>query len=288
MKKLSRILLFAAVLLITPTLYLPHIVLGQEGSDAPKPEIQLVVDHTLLNSGDSSEAILILRNTTPYTLTDIEAQFQGTTFTVIDSTDLPTILSPYTSAQANYTLQSQTVGSHNVVFVVQYSWDNLEQGTTHQWLESVSVEEIQVVNHWGAFNWLDYLIPLFIGSFLSLFGFSANEVFKQRREAHQREEQARGITLAILQAIRKGVEAKEQVSFSLWEEAIVKGNLYPALHQLGRTIGKPDLSKRLAELSIFIVNYNEREAKGNLTEEIATELRDELTELIVLVENRSG
>jgi hypothetical protein len=215
----------------------------------------------------------------------VSARLQGTTFTIISSTDLPQTLSPHTSTQAEYTLQSLVAGSQNVVFKVQYSWDDPQTGTTHHWGEVASVDGIEVTVPF-TFNWPDYLIPLLIGFAIGQFGAWFSDWRKQRQERRQQEEQARGITLAMLQAARKGVQAQEKVSFSLWEEAIVKGNLYPALHHLGRTIGKPELSKRLAELSITLADYNERQAKENLTDSFTTNLIDELTTLITTIENR--
>ncbi len=260
------------------------VVYAQEENSSPSPQIQLAVDRTSLNTGESVQAVLVLRNTTPYTLSNITAQLQGTSFNVVNSIDLPDTLSPYTSAQAVYTLQSQNAGSQNLIFAVQYSWDNPDTGTTSQWVETVSVEKIEVISPF-AFRWPDYLIPLVIGAFLGQFIAWFTDRQKERRENRQREEQARGITLAMLQGARKGVEAQGQVSFNLWEEAIVKGNLYPALHQLGRKLGKPELSKRLAELSITLADYNERRTKENLTGSFLTYLIDDLTVLIAILEN---
>jgi hypothetical protein len=283
MKMRSKSLcLFTILLLIFLTF--SDVVLAQE-DNTPPAKIQLAFDQTTLKKGQSGRTILVLRNTTPYTLADVSARLQETTFTIISSTDLSQTLSPHTSTQAEYTLQSLVAGSQNVVFKVQYSWDDPQTGTTHHWGEVVSVDGIEVTAPF-TFNWPDYLIPLLIGFAIGQFGAWYSDWRKQRQERRQQEEQARGITLAMLQAARKGVQAQEKVSFSLWEEAIVKGNLYPALHQLGRTIGQPELSKRLAELSITLADYNERQAKNNLTEKFTADLLDELTALITIIENR--
>ena len=83
--------------------------LAQEGPETPV-EIQVAVERTTLEVGELNQAILTLRNTTPYTLTNVSAQVQGTTFTVMDSIELPDILAPHSSRQASYTLTSQTAG----------------------------------------------------------------------------------------------------------------------------------------------------------------------------------
>jgi hypothetical protein len=263
---------------------LPVSTLAHEENNAPPAQIQLTVDRTTLDVGDLSQAILVLRNTSPYTLTGVAAQFHGTAFKALNSTNLPDTLPPYSSTQAEYTLQSQVTGSHNIIFAVQYSWDDAETGIAHQWSETAMVEKIEVISPF-AFKWPDYLIPLVIGALFTQLIAWFTDRQKQRQENRQREEQARGVTLAILQSVHKGVEAQGQVSFNLWEEAIVKGNLYPALHQLGRRIGKPELSKRLAELSITLADYNERQSQENLTGNITTNLMDELTALIALLES---
>lgn len=82
----------------------------------------MAVDRTTLELGEPNQAILTLRNTTPYTLTNVSAELQGTTFSLTDSIELPASLAPQSSAQASYTLQSQTVGLQNAIFAVQYSW----------------------------------------------------------------------------------------------------------------------------------------------------------------------
>ena len=279
----SKLLCLFTILLFI-FLTFSYVVLAQEDNTSPT-EIQLALDQTTLKKGQSAQAILVLRNTTPYTLTDVSAHLQGTIFAIISSTDLPNTFPPYASTQAEYILQSLVAGSQNVVFKVEYSWDDSQTGTTHHWSEVVSVDGIEVTAPF-TFNWPDYLIPLLIGFAIGQFGAWYSDWRKQRQEKRQQEEQARGMTLAILQAARKGVQAQEKVSFSLWEEAIVKGNLYPALHQLGRTIGKPELSKRLAELSVTLADYNERQAKNNLTEKFTADLFDELTALITIIENR--
>ncbi|NJN96548.1 MAG: hypothetical protein HC875_21800 [Anaerolineales bacterium] len=264
MKTYFWLVLLFLILLLPLRLFSAVPTFAQEESKAPPAQIQLTVDRTTLNVGDSSQAILILRNTSPYTLTGIAAQFQGTAFKTLNLTNLPDTLSPYSSTQAEYTLQSQVAGSHNVTFAVQYSWDDPNIGLVHQWIETVSAtkfEVAKVIPWWFNFDWPAYLIPLIIGLVVGWVGAWFAEWRKQRQEEKQQEEQVAGITLAMLQAIRKGIEQKEAVRFNLWEEAVVKGNLYPALHRLGRRIGKPELSKRLAELSITLIDYNDRQGK---------------------------
>jgi hypothetical protein len=276
---------FARVLAATVLLILlPYVVLAQE-DDRLNINTQLLFDQTSLAVGETGIAILTLRNATPYTLTNITAQLQGTTFDLIQATPLPDTVSPFSAVQAESTLQSQTAGSQNLIFTVQYSWYNPDSGITHQGLETVSVEKIEV-RPWLSFDWPDYLIPLIIGLITGQLITLWNDRRKQRQESQQQEEQARGITLAVLQAARKGLQEQKPVSFALWEEAVVKGNLYPALHQLGRTIGKPELSKRLAELSITLAEYNQRLENHSLPDGFTTKLVDELDNLVQIIESK--
>jgi hypothetical protein len=286
MKTYSWLVLLFLILFLLLRLWSPVSTFAQEESNAPPAQIQLAIDRTTLNVGDSTQGILVLRNTSSYTLTNVTAQFWGTGFTVANPTPLLDSLPPHSSAQAEYFLQSQIAGSHNLIFAVQYSWDDAETGIAHQWDETATVEKIEVTSPF-AFKWPDYLIPLVIGALFAQLIAWFTDRQKQRQESRQREEQARGVTLAMLQGVRKGVETQGQVSFNLWDEAIVKGNLYPALHQLGRKIGKPELSKRLAELSITLADYNERQSQGNLTDSLRANLMDELTALITLLEGVS-
>ena len=273
-------------LIVVWCLLLPsYFVFAQQEKAPPPLEAQLTLERTTLTTGEAAQATLILRNTSIYTLTNLTVRFQGTTFQANSLASVPDTLSPYASTTIDYTLKSQMTGSHNTAFVVQYSWNDPEIGFARQWSEIVAVDGVEVTS-WFDFDWPDYLIPLIIGLFVGWLSSWFTDWRKQRQEDWQREEQARGVVLAVLQAARKGVETKEKISFVLWDEAIVKGNLYPALHQLGRTMGKPELSKRLAELSIIVTEYNQRQETKNLTESFADQLVGELTDLIRIVENK--
>ena len=113
-----------------------------------------------------------------------------------------------------------------------------------------------------------------------------NERRKQKQEAQEHEEQTKGVVLAILQSVREGVKRKEKVSFALWEEAVLKANLYPALHQWAQRVGEPALPERLAELPITLADYNDRQETGNLTDQYVTLLVDKLTNLIGTIVNK--
>jgi hypothetical protein len=262
----------------------PTTAFAQDSTITPV-EIQLTVDRATLDQGETCQTVLILHNTMPHTLTNVGAQLQGTSFKVANPADLPDTLAPYSSTQAEYTLKSQSDGSQNVIFAVQYTWDDPDTGMARHRIETAAATGIEVLAPSGI-NWPDYLIPLLLGFAIGQLGAWFTDWRKQRREDREREEQAIGVTLAVLQAARKGVQEREKVSFSLWDDAIVKGNLYPALHQLGRTIGKPELSKRLAELSISLADYNTRLAGENLTEGLTNDLMDELKALMVILENK--
>lgn len=271
---------------ITITLFPAYITSAQEDDDEPAVETQLLFDRTNLTTNESGVAILSLHNTTPYTLTNVAAELQGTTFELLQSTPPPNLLPPFTSVQAEYTLQSQTSGSQNLIFTVRYSWYNLDTNIAHQQLETVFVEGIEIFPQFS-FDWPEYLIPLIIGLVTGQLITLWADRRKQKQEERQREEQVSGVALVILQAAKKGIEIGEPVSFDLWRDVVVKGNLYPALHQLGRNLGKPELSRRLAELPIRLADYNERQEKKNLTDTVRTELLNELADLIRVIENRA-
>lgn len=272
-------------LVVTLCLLVPFVVLAQEDQSSPPLKIQLTLDRAVLTADETTQATLTLRNISAFTLTNVTVQLQGTAFSSNAFPSVPDPIAPYSGARLDYGLQSQMVGSHNASFVVQYTWDDSNSPTTRQWIETVSVNGVEV-RPWPDFDWPDYLIPLVLGLLVGLSSGWFNDWRKQQQEEQQREEQARGVTLAILQAARKGVEAQEQVSFNLWEEAVVKGHLYPALHRLGRRIGKPELSKQLAELSIGLAEYNRRYENNNLTAEFMDELNSELDNLVQIIESR--
>jgi hypothetical protein len=178
-------------------------------------------------------------------------------------------------------------GIHNLIFTVQYSWDDPDTGFTHQWIEIASVENMNVTPRF-TFDWPDFLIPLLVGAAVSQIVTWWNNRSRYRREDEEREQQARGIVLAILQTAHEAIKRNEPVSFHLWEEAVVKGNFYPAIHQLGRRIGKPDLSARLAQLPAKLDEYNNRREDNHLTPEMQQTFMSEVSELIADIDmNRS-
>lgn len=80
------------------------------------------------------------------------------------------------------------------------------------------------------------------------------------------------------------MEKKEEITFSFWEDLIVKENLYPSLLRYGKKINRPDLAKRFADLSIMLKEYNSLRLKGNLSEDFVIDIEDELEKLINILE----
>ncbi len=247
-------------------------------------EIQLVAARTAFKLNESCQTILTLNNIKNYSLTNVGVQLKGQTFSIIKSKPLSDTIAPYSSVQTEYVLKSRSVGSQNVIFTIKYSWHESDTGIKHSRIETVSIEKLEVKASFAFnFNWPNYLIPLLIGFIIGQCGSWFSDWRKERKVKREQTDQAKGITHATLQAVRKGIEMKQQVSFALWEEAIVKGNLYSALHELGRKNDKPDLAKQMAELSISLNDYNDRLDTKNL--EDTSSLVSELSNLIQVIEN---
>jgi len=242
--------------------------------------VQVHSDRTSLEPGESCQAILTLHNTAPFTLTSLTAHLHNTQFTVVTATRLAGIVPPYTDVETLYTLQAQTAGSHNIIIRVQYAWVDPVSGVMNRRSETVTADSIDVVEPPG-FDYPEYLIPLVIGFVFSHLSVVLVDWFKQHKEKRKEEEQVRGVVLALLDAAQQSLgmwkeTTKERVHFDLWQEAIVKGDLYPALERLARRTGYPDLLKELAELSVLFFDYNERKM---VTEEMNSALKKKVAEL---------
>jgi hypothetical protein len=272
------LIFFTLLLLLSST----DLVIAQ--SFDPPLQIELVAEQKVIDMGSSTQVICVIHNTTPYTITDIEINSQGSVFKFENSTANPqNMLAPFNSTQYQYTLEATNDGSHNVIFTVSYQWLNPSSNIIQRHIDMVTTG-IDVEKRID-FDWPAYLIPLFIGFAIGKFGSWLDTRWKQRDEDKKREKQAVGVALSVLQAARKGVESEENISFDVWEEAIVKGNLYPALHALGRRISKPELAKSLAELSITMNEYNERRNKNHLPDCYTQRLIRDLNDLIMILEN---
>jgi hypothetical protein len=252
--------------------------------DSVPMKTELIVDRTTLNLNKSLQALLILHNTKPYILTDVSALFQGKTFEVTSTTKLTDTLSPYSSTQAGYNLTGKVDGSQNIVFTIHYSWYDPNTGVRRRRIETASVKEIKVTNPW-AFKWPDYLIPLLVGFIISQLGTIITGWQTQRKADQEREQQAKGMGLALLYAALQGVRIQEKVQYGPLEDALIKGNLYPVFLRLDQTLHEPKLSTRLFELPNKLADYNNRIEKKILTDQSKIELQKELTELIAIIES---
>lgn len=272
------IIAFILLLLLLPT----NFVIAQS-SDSPL-QIELIVEKKVIDLGESTQVVCVIRNTTSYTLTNIEIDSHGSMFKFENLTANPQdMLAPYDSTQYQYALEGTSDGSYNVIFTADYQWQNPSSKLVQHRIDMVTTG-INVEKRFN-FDWPAYLIPLFLGFAIGKLGSWLDARWKQHDEDTKQEKQAVGVALSVLQAARKGVENEENISFGLWEEVIVKGNLYPALHALGRRINKPELAKSLAELSITLNDYNDRLNRKNLPAGHTKKLVGDLTNLIIILEN---
>jgi hypothetical protein len=89
----------------------------------------------------------------------------------------------------------------------------------------------------------------------------------------------------LLQGARASIRLKEKVYYGLWEDAIVKGNLFSSVQKIGSLSGKIDLSNQLSELAIQLADYNDRHGKHQLNSNLTDDLDNKITELIRIFEN---
>lgn len=277
-----RIALLTTLLLVLLHFVTAFSTLAEEASDTPL-QISLTVDRTAVKRNQSVDAHLLLRNTRPYSVTGISVSHIGESWSVIESSDVPDQLQAFKSSEIAYTLEPTKLGTNNIVFTVMYTWTEGEPSVERQWIEEAIAEEIQVEEVLGL-SLPEYLLPLLIGFLLSQFGTWLTYKWKAREEEGQQEEQAIGVALAMLQASRQALLEGEEAPVEVWEDSIVKGNLYPSLHQLGRTASKPGLSRELTELFVALRHYNRRDRTA-LPTGFQSALLDRVEAVIQTLEN---
>jgi len=242
-------------------------------------EIELSLDRSSMRANDTCQALLVIRNTSCYTVTNIGARLIGENLGVETHGSLATVISPYSSASTEYTLRGTSVGSHNVVFEMQYSWSDQNTGMTHHSTETIHAGSIEVLPRLN-FNWPNYVIPLVLGFVMGQVGSWLADRHKYQKEQLEQEEQVQHVTLSILKTSLEGVKKKEQVPFALWSEVVIKGHLSPALHRLCRRIGNAQLSQKLAELTITLEVYNRRQTNDTLEPDFVAKLVENLQNMI--------
>jgi hypothetical protein len=225
---------------------------------------------------------LVLRNTTAFTLSNVRVAFQQHPIQPLDTIDVPPALAPFSSIQSNATLQTQQTGSQNILVTVQYAWVDITTGLPHQHIETVAAGPIAVVVPEG-FQWPDYLIPLVIGSLVSLASVVLTDTWKQQREARAAERQAIGLVRGLLHTAGAAIVKRERVQLAPYNEALVSGNLLPALYRAGRRQGQVELPARMATLIVALQAYNER-VPDNWTDEMHASLTQEIQTLRAIIE----
>ena len=257
------------------------IALAQEPQQPPA-DISLHVSTLSLAPGEPLQALLVLQNTTAFTLTNVHVEFQQHTMHLLDTTDVPTTLTPFSSIQSNATLQTQQTGSQNILVTVQYSWVDMITGLPHQHIETVAAGPIEVIVPEG-FQWPDYLIPLVIGSLVSLASVVLTDTWKRQREACAAERQAIGLVHGLLHTAGAAIAKHEKVQLAPYNEALVSGNLLPSLYRAGRRQGQVELPERVAALMVALRAYNER-VPVNWTDEMHARLTQEIQALREIIE----
>jgi hypothetical protein len=261
------------IVFIISAIFAP-VIQARAGSDAVV--ISCIVDKLSISEGDTVVVVITVTNPKQYELTNLDIHYEGKDFTVVEEPSAPSTILPFSSYKGVWTLKSLGVGKQNLVFSVAYSWQNKE---THNEIVTVSTEQVEITPT-VSFRWPDYIIPLIIGIFTSQAVTLINNWMNEGKERKKQEEQARGLLLAVLQSAKGAIENQAKASFGLWEEGIIKANLFPAIYRLSALLKLPDMPKRLADLSISIADYNQRLDNNNVTEAIRTAILSDIKVLI--------
>jgi hypothetical protein len=274
-------ILFSFIPLIVLLIRHTSISFAQSIADDPL-ETKIEVANLSLKNGESAEATIILNNNSPYQISvNIEA-LKNNHLILNDMPQTQLTVAPYGTRQYTFEITGKNLGTAEVILLVEYTWIDSSTKQEHFITEALESDSIEITGF--RFDWPSYIIPLMIGFVFGQLGTWLIDRRKNAKEEHARQEQTKGITLASLYMIQKGLERKETIAFTLWEEMVLKGNLYPDLMRMGAKIKEPKLAKRLTDVTVMISEYNNSRAQGSLSEDFVIDLTEEINQLIKIIE----
>lgn len=274
-KKISTLALLIILLLSKNT-----IVHAQDIQNDPI-QIGLIIAEQAIHRGEVAEAEVIINNFSPYQVNAIIKSPNNKILSIVNLTQNQIAIAPHGSYTQTIEIEGKSIGETELIILVEYSWTDSTSKNAHTKSVSVNTDPINVTGF--VFDWPNYLIPLILGFILSQF---STWILEQRKFAHEEKlklEQTIGITLANLNIIQKGLERKETISFSMWEDLVLKGNLYPYLVKVGNKLKQKNFEKRITDLVILISEYNSKRENGHLSEDFIIDLSEEVNNLILTI-----
>ena len=278
MNKLVSSIIFLSVLLISHT----DSSLAQATSSDHPLEIQIENINQNIKSGESTEAIIVLNNNSSHQISTSIEPTSNNYLSIKDKTKTPVTVEPYGSYQETFTVTGGKTGTTELVFIVRYNWTDSISNQENIRTDIIKSSPIEVPGF--RFDWPAYFIPLVLGFIFGQLGTWLSSWHNRVEEDQIKQEQTIAITLAALQIGSKGIERHETISFQLWDEMVLKGNLYPYLIRLGKKIKDEKLAHRLTVLTVLISEYNNSREKGDLSEDLVIDLSEEIRQLIQIIE----
>lgn len=251
--------------------------------DTPKNPLQidLIVADQTIQKGETTEAEVIINNYSSYQINAIIKSPSNKVFNIVNLPQSQITIPPHGSYTKKIEVEGKSIGKTGIIILVEYSWTDTTAKTAHTKSIFVNADSINVTGF--VFDWPNYLIPLMLGFILSQFGTWLLEQRKSTKEEKLKLEQTVGITLANLNIIQKGLERKEKITFSTWEDLVLKGNLYSHLVKVGNKIKEKNFEKRMTDLVVWISEYNSKREDGHLSEDFVIDLSEEVNNLILTI-----
>jgi hypothetical protein len=258
-----------------------HIALAKNITD-DSVEILIKVGDYSVNKDEATDAIIIINNNTPFEVS-VDINSPESKYLTINSLPSSTVVvPPYGSYQNSFSVIGKKTGTTEIILIFKYSW--VDPSTNQIYVATKYLTSTPLTINGFRFDWPTYIIPLVLGFTFGQLGTWLADWRKRVGEDQIKQEQTIAITLAALQIGSKSLERHEAISFQLWDEMVLKGNLYPYLIRLGKKIKDEKLAHRLTVLTVLISEYNNSREKGDLSEDLAIDLSEEIHQLTKIIE----
>lgn len=266
-------------------LYSMSIIFAQETEYLAPITGQLHIDKQELSIGESGLIILTLNNNSKNEISGVRVQIPNilVNHNIIES--VPNTITAYNTVTGHYSISSNNLGNHNIIFLVTYTFEDSSLGAISQ---TLALSEVIEISSNFTIDWPDYVIPVLLGFIISLAATWVSDRHLRRREESEKTARAVGTTLALLRSANASIQHKENIKFDLWQDVILKENLYLFLDKFGREIGKPQFAEQLSELSIKLSDFNERYNNQQLGDKLVNDVKNAISDLISIINQNKG
>jgi hypothetical protein len=251
--------------------------------------VNLFLDKTMLQKGDSLSIVLQVENLSPDSLQILDMQVMNSEFSIIRSPEHRKPVAPHSNEFYHFQLKGGKAGRFNLLARITVQKLNLAAGqqpaTIIKQFENSEVVLSSSETSKRLFDFLPFLVGAGLGLLVSILTSLFNETRSAKKEKRENANWLADSLLPQLQTALEAVKHEERVEYDRWVEKLFTGGMYSMLIALSEKIKKePHLGIELVSLSLLLREYNEShqarrigaEMKESLIKKLSTSI-DSLT-----------